>query len=280
MKRVEFLHPSPGLKNAPHNAFPGFLETSEEFHRAVPKVVVCCDVQGVMAQRVMGLLWSMMMNPEAPLEVTKSPAITDALQAYAHCKGLVDDHITYHYMLRCTEQIRAGTCVLPAMNLLQRLACATVGLLPPSDHFGVRSGSWRMLGETVCSSGEWIWIYTKDLPSLILFMAGVLHNRVREVPFHFLILLTAMVGFCVPRLHGRHHIKNQCAGGIVLFVESMCVWAGARLHGWVGSTEGPGEGLWHPGRCHPQPRGTSPSSPRFSKHFLVKHKRVVLPAKE
>ena len=37
-------------------------------------------MQGVMAQRVMGLLWSMMMNPEAPSEVAKSPAMTEALQ--------------------------------------------------------------------------------------------------------------------------------------------------------------------------------------------------------
>ena len=79
-----------------------------------------------MAKRVMSLLWDMMMNPEAPLEVSKSPAITDALQAYAHRKGKVDNQITYEYMRQCTMQIQAGTSVLPAMNLLQRLVYASV----------------------------------------------------------------------------------------------------------------------------------------------------------
>ena len=81
-----------------------------------------------MAKRVMSLLWSMMMDPEAPSEVSKSPAITDALQAYANRKGLVDKEITYEYMRQCTTQIQAGSSVLAAMSLLQRLVNAGVSI--------------------------------------------------------------------------------------------------------------------------------------------------------
>lgn len=77
-----------------------------------------------MAKRVMSLLWSLMMNPKAPSEVSRSPAITDALQAYADRKGLVDTEITYEYMRQCVKQIQAGGSVLAAMNLLQRLVTA------------------------------------------------------------------------------------------------------------------------------------------------------------
>lgn len=79
-----------------------------------------------MAKRVMSLLWRLMMNPEAPSEVSKSPAITDALQAYANRRGLVDKKITYEYMRQCIAQIQAGSSVLAAMNLLQRLIAAYV----------------------------------------------------------------------------------------------------------------------------------------------------------
>ena len=74
----------------------------------------------------MSLLWTIMMDPEAPLEVSKSPAITDALQAYAYRKGRVDNQIIYEYMKQCTSQIQAGISVLPAMNLLHRLVYASV----------------------------------------------------------------------------------------------------------------------------------------------------------
>lgn len=91
------------------------------------------NVQGVMAKRVMNLLWSIMMDPEAPLEVSKSPAITDALQAYAYRKGKVDNQIIYEYMHQCVTQIQAGISVLPAMNLLHRLVFASVS--PPTTPF-------------------------------------------------------------------------------------------------------------------------------------------------
>ena len=89
-------------------------------------VLRSCYSQGVMAKRVMNLLWSMMMNPEAPSEVSKSPAITDALQAYANRKGLVNNEITYEYMRQCISAIQAGTGVLAAMSLLHRLIQTSV----------------------------------------------------------------------------------------------------------------------------------------------------------
>lgn len=88
-----------------------------------------------MAKRVMSLLWTIMMDPEAPLEIAKSPAITDALQAYAYRKGKVDNQIIYEYMRQCTTQIQAGVGVLPAMNLLQRLVYASVSPSRKNQHF-------------------------------------------------------------------------------------------------------------------------------------------------
>ena len=81
-----------------------------------------------MIQRVMNLLWTIMMAPDAPLEVSKSPAITDALQAYAYGKGKVDNKLIHHYMQQCVHHIQHGKNVLPAMSLLQRLLYASVSL--------------------------------------------------------------------------------------------------------------------------------------------------------
>lgn len=85
-----------------------------------------------MIQRVMNLLWTIMMAPDAPLEVSKSPAITDALQSYAYGKGKVDNKLIHHYMQQCVHHIQQGKNVLPAMSLLQRLLYASVSSCSPT----------------------------------------------------------------------------------------------------------------------------------------------------
>ena len=86
-------------------------------------------VQGVMAKRVMDLLWSIMMNPEAPTEVSKSPAMTDALTAYAQRKVAVDRQVAGEYIRQCLAQIQADSSVSAAMNLLQKLVHLSVSSL-------------------------------------------------------------------------------------------------------------------------------------------------------
>ena len=79
-----------------------------------------------MAKRVMDLLWSIMMNPEAPTEVSKSPAMTDALTAYAQRKVAVDREVAGEYIRQCLAQIQADSSVSAAMNLLQKLVHLSV----------------------------------------------------------------------------------------------------------------------------------------------------------
>lgn len=88
--------------------------------------VIRPSLQGVMIQRVINLLWSIMMAEDAPLEVSQSPAITDALQSYAYGRGKVDNKLINHYMRLCVDQIQQGKTVLPAMSLLQKLLYARV----------------------------------------------------------------------------------------------------------------------------------------------------------
>lgn len=85
-----------------------------------------------MAKRVMNLLWTMMMNPEAPQEVSKSPAMTDALAAYAQRKVAVDRQVACEYIRQCVAQIEADSSVAAAMSLLQRLMHLSVGTPRPT----------------------------------------------------------------------------------------------------------------------------------------------------
>ena len=93
-------------------------------------------MQGVMAKRVMDLLWSIMMNPEAPTEVCRSAAMTDALAAYAQRKVAVNRDVAVEYIRQCVAQIAADCSVSAAMNLLQKLVRLCVSLQSHSSlHF-------------------------------------------------------------------------------------------------------------------------------------------------
>lgn len=100
-------------------------------------------VQGVMAKRVMDFLWSMMMNPEAPAEISRSPAMTDALTSYAHRQGVMDRKVAYEYIKQCVAQIQNDHSVSAAMNLLQRLVHLSVRLKFP--FFGIFGDKDRIL---------------------------------------------------------------------------------------------------------------------------------------
>lgn len=89
-----------------------------------------------MATRILGLLWEMVMNPEAPPELSRSPTLVDSLCHYGWAYA-------WPYMQRCVSRVAANDNAPTALHTLRRL-CERLPpdslrpvlppLPPPSSH--------------------------------------------------------------------------------------------------------------------------------------------------
>ena len=77
-------------------------------------MVRCGDVQGAMAGRILGLLWEMVMNPEAPPELSRSSGLVEAICHYGWSYA-------WPYMQRCVRKVADNDNAPTALHLLRRL---------------------------------------------------------------------------------------------------------------------------------------------------------------
>lgn len=73
------------------------------------------DNKGIMAERLLELLWNMMYMGEAPGEVLESGAFTEILGHYISVDRANQDV----YILRCLAKVKAGESVIPSLRLLR-----------------------------------------------------------------------------------------------------------------------------------------------------------------
>ncbi|GBG68280.1 hypothetical protein CBR_g2828 [Chara braunii] len=75
------------------------------------------DTKGVMATRLLELLWNMMHSGEVPAEVLESGAMTEILGHY-HSVNCASKDV---YIQRCLAMVRKGESVIPSLRLLREI---------------------------------------------------------------------------------------------------------------------------------------------------------------
>ncbi|KAJ7514417.1 hypothetical protein O6H91_23G042900 [Diphasiastrum complanatum] len=75
------------------------------------------DTKGVMASRLLELLWNMMHTGEAPAEILESGALTEILGHYDSVNCANKDV----YISRCLKNIEKGESVIPSLRLLREI---------------------------------------------------------------------------------------------------------------------------------------------------------------
>ncbi|XP_024517294.1 probable ubiquitin carboxyl-terminal hydrolase FAF-X [Selaginella moellendorffii] len=75
------------------------------------------DTKGVMAQRLLELLWNMMHSGEAPAEVLDSGALTEILGHYDSVNCASKDE----YISKCLKNVEHGISVIPSLRLLREI---------------------------------------------------------------------------------------------------------------------------------------------------------------
>lgn len=82
--------------------------------------------QKALASRILGLLWEMVMNPEAPPELSRGNGLVEAISHYGEAYA-------WDYMQRCVQKVASNDNAHTALHMLRRLC--EVGVLrqvPPS----------------------------------------------------------------------------------------------------------------------------------------------------
>lgn len=70
--------------------------------------------KGTMAGRILGLLWEMVMNPEAPPELSRSSGLVEAISHYG-------ETYAWDYMQRCVRRVAANDNAPTALHMLRRM---------------------------------------------------------------------------------------------------------------------------------------------------------------
>ena len=67
-----------------------------------------------MASRILGLLWEMVMNPEAPPELSRSSGLVEAISHYG-------ESYAWDYMQRCVRKVASNDNAPTALHMLRRM---------------------------------------------------------------------------------------------------------------------------------------------------------------
>ncbi|KAK9798582.1 hypothetical protein WJX73_003480 [Symbiochloris irregularis] len=168
------------------------------------------DSKGALAGRILGLLWEMVMNPEAPPELSRSGGLVDAIAHYG-------SDYAWDYMQRCVERVAANDNAPTALHMLRRM------WEPP--HNGPLPQAGMLDQKRLQELDDLCHLQDKVVSSFEAFMGGVVEAEAADPLVH-----TTEVG------HGRLHFQlMEYVSFLHIFVCSQSAVLPVQLY----------ERLWH-----------------------------------